>query len=125
MSAEIWVSIVSKGVPLEVSNFSRVRTVARQTEFTRNGQKHTAVFKSKILCQWISKNGYMIVSTKQNGKRYKFAVHRLVGQAFVPGYSEELTINHINGNKVDNRIENLEWVSLAKNTQLQWETGIG
>lgn len=51
-------------------------------------------------------------------------VHRLVGMAFVPGYEDGLTINHINGIKTDNRPENLEWVSLARNTQHQWETGL-
>jgi hypothetical protein len=60
----------------------------------------------------------------KNGKRVKHTLHRLIGMAFVPGYKEELTINHINGNKLDNRIENLEWVSLARNTQHQWETGL-
>ena len=44
--------------------------------------------------------------------------------AFVSGYSDNLTINHINGIKTDNHINHLEWVSLARNTQHQWETGL-
>jgi hypothetical protein len=48
----------------------------------------------------------------------------LIGRAFVPGYFDGATIDHINGDKLDNRLENLQWVSLARNTALQWQTGL-
>jgi hypothetical protein len=92
----------------------------------RNGTKQTYQHKRKS--QQISpcktKSGYLEVSTKSNGKRVKALVHRLVGIAFVKGHKEGLTINHINGIKIDNRPENLEWVSLSKNTKHQWEIGL-
>jgi hypothetical protein len=59
-----------------------------------------------------------------NGKRKKFAIHRLVARAFVDGYDATLTVNHINGVKTDNRADNLEWVTLARNTAHQWEIGL-
>lgn len=69
-------------------------------------------------------NGYRSISLRISKKRYRFLVHRLVAQAFVSGYSSELSVNHINGDKLDNRAPNLEWVTLAVNTQKQWETGL-
>jgi DNA-binding NarL/FixJ family response regulator len=72
----------------------------------------------------VSKNGYPTIAICVARRRKKFTVHRLVAEAFCEGYSPELTVNHINGVKTDNRAENLEWVSLAKNTQLQWDTGL-
>jgi elongation factor P hydroxylase len=51
-------------------------------------------------------------------------VHRLIARAFVPGYSPELSVNHMNGNKLDNRPENLEWMTLAENSAHAWKTGL-
>lgn len=60
----------------------------------------------------------------KGGKRIKERVHRLVARAFVDGYADGLTVNHIDGNKLNNAASNLEWVSLARNTQHQWESGL-
>jgi hypothetical protein len=65
-----------------------------------------------------------MIAIKFRGVRRKYLVHRLVAQAFVPGYAPDLSVNHINCNKQDNRVENLEWVTLAENTSLQWRDGL-
>jgi hypothetical protein len=87
-------------------------------------QRFSTNFKGGTLSPCKTKSGYLEVATSRNGKRVKELVHRLVGLAFVPGFESGLTINHINGIKTDNRPENLEWVSLARNTQHQWEIGL-
>jgi len=69
-------------------------------------------------------HGYQCVSVYMRKKRHRFLVHRLVARAFVDGYAENLTVNHINGDKNDNRASNLEWVTLAENTAKQWQTGL-
>lgn len=110
---------------LQVSNKAQVRRTAYTYETTgRWGTPHITSKPAKLLSASNESHGYDVVAVQIDGKRKKFLVHRLVGRAFVPGYKDGLTINHINGVKTDNRPENLEWVTLAQNTKLQWETGL-
>ncbi len=110
---------------MEVSSTGRVRRKSYKYEAVgRWGTTHETTKPDKLLAPYLGHHGYPEVAVQIAGKRKKFTVHRLVGRAFVPGYSPELSINHINGVKTDNRAENLEWVTLSKNTQLQWETGL-
>jgi len=93
---------------------------------TRNGkqQSFTSVRQATEIRPWVSSNGYHVVSAKLGDIRPKVFVHRLVALAFVPGFVDGLTVNHINGNKLDNRPENLEWVTPSENTKHQWATGL-
>lgn len=59
-------------------------------------------------------SGYLRVSPCANGKRSECAVHRMVALAFIPNPENKPTVNHINENKKDNRVENLEWATNAE-----------
>ena len=121
-------TVSAKGVNWTVTRDGRVSAEHKPTEYTRTrdgaAQRVTASYRHRWASPYLTKSGYLEVCAKRDGRRVKVLVHRLIGMAFVPGYSPGLTINHINGVKTDNRPENLEWVSLARNTQHQWETGL-
>lgn len=59
--------------------------------------------------------GYFQVGLTKNHKRYFFGVHRLVAEAFIPNPQNKPCVNHRNGIRYDNRMENLEWVTYSEN----------
>ena len=71
--------------------------------------------KGKILKTFINDKGYEIVSLSKNGKQKNERVHRLVATAFIPNEKNKPHINHKDGNKLNNRVENLEWVDRKEN----------
>ena len=73
----------------------------------------------KILSQTISKTGYYTHGTKiggRNGKAVCFKIHRLVAKAFLLNPEEKLYVNHKDGNKLNNLLSNLEWVTSSENS---------
>lgn len=67
----------------------------------------------KVLIPFTTKNGYLMVSPSRGGVSCKRYVHRLVVETFIPNEDKSLQVNHINGIKLDNRLENLRWTSLG------------
>ena len=124
----IWKEVESKEMKWLVGSDGSIKTPAHTYAYTRvrkgKTQTFSSSYKERTLAQCKTKGGYLEVSAKKNNKRFKHLVHRLIGMAFVPGYRADLTINHIDGNKLNNATANLEWVSLARNTQHQWEIGL-
>ena len=111
---------------IEVSDQGRVRrSEMHYTRSDRWGNNATKSTKpARYLTGELGTHGYRLVCVYIGKKRKRFLVHRLIARAFVPGYVEGLSVNHINGNKIDNRPANLEWVTLAENTAKQWQTGL-
>ena len=104
---EMWKPIVNW--PYAVSDQGRVMRLkaARRT--------HPGL----ILKSWPMYKGYLQVELREKPRRKRAAVHRLVLEAFIGPCPEGKEANHINGDKLDNRPENLEWVTSSENTK-QW-----
>ena len=67
---------------------------------------------------------YIRVNLYKNGKNNYFQLHRLVAEAFIPNPENKPFINHINGIKTDNRVENLEWCTKSENAIHAFKTGL-
>lgn len=99
---EEWKEIEGYGGFYFVSNLGRVKSVV-------NGEE-------KLLTITKMQTGYRKVILTSHGKRRNCTVHRLVAKAFVDGYQDGYTVNHIDENKDNNRADNLEWCSSRENT---------
>ena len=69
----------------------------------------------KILKQWKKDTGYMCIGLTKNGKTKTYLVHRLVLETFKANPNNKPQVNHINEDKTDNRLNNLEWATPAEN----------
>lgn len=76
------------------------------------------IFREKVLKPGINTKGYLQVQLCKDEKRKLFLVHRIVAEHFIPRLNEEQdVINHIDGNKQNNNVENLEWCTQEQNVQ--------
>jgi len=103
---ENWKPIAGyKGI-YEISNFGQIKRVAKGP-----GTKPGTIIKP-----WIRSEGYSYHDLNKNGKRRHFRTHTLVAKAFIgPPPTKKHQINHIDGNKQNNKVDNLEWVTPSEN----------
>ena len=106
---EVWKDVVGYEGIYEVSNKGRVRSIDRKIYRADRVWN----LKGKTLKASANRDGYLLVKLCKNSKCVGFSVHRLVAESFI-GLSE-LDVNHKDGNKENNNIENLEYVSRNKN----------
>ena len=109
---EIWKSIDNFEL-YEVSNLGRVRSkkIKRSRSLTQ-----PPTINYKILKPHLEKRGYYTVIITNNYYILKVLVHRLVAKAFIDNPDNLPSVNHINENKLDNRVENLEWCTNEYNS---------
>ena len=120
---ELWKDIPNYEGIYEASSFGRIRTKEGKTTHTkRHGVRH---WKSRILKGRgdFYKTGKR-VSLWKDGKCKEWLVARLIAMTFLGMPKESDTVNHKNGNRLDNHIENLEWLSIADNIRHAFDTGL-
>jgi len=81
-------------------------------------------YTKKVLKPWKDRGGYFNVGLWKNGIREHHTIHRLVALAFVPNPENKPTVNHIDGCKINNFVENLEWCSQKENVHHAWSSGL-
>lgn len=111
---EIWKEIVldrETKYKYQVSNYGRVKRI-----FEGSVDSRGRIFPYKeefVAINFNKKNGYYNVCIASK----KYYLHRIVAEYFCEGYSKDLEVNHINGDKSDNRAKNLEWVTKKENME--------
>jgi hypothetical protein len=108
---ELWEDF---GERYKVSNFGNVDSL----NYRGRGKR-----KRLISCINNTK-GYMRVGLSFNGTEKKYTVHRLVAICFIPNPNNYKQVNHIDGNKLNNHVSNLEWCSHQQNMRKAWELGL-
>lgn len=120
-SEEVWKPIGILCGFYEVSSYGRIRSIGRMI-VSRNGVIRK--LERHILKPRIGRNGYYGLTLQRNGEKFYPDVHRLVAETFLDNYNDSFVVNHKNGNKRDNRVCNLEWVSPRRNTEHAIENGL-
>lgn len=125
IEGEIWRDIDGFENLYQISNMGRVLSLERSSVFKLGKHKKETEVKvpSKILVQ-SSVRGYLALGLCKYGKYKQFKIHRLVAQAFIPNIENKPGVNHKNGIKTDNRVENLEWVTDYENKKHAKKNGL-
>lgn len=122
MYKEQWKNIEGYEGLYQVSNYGRVRSLDRYVKHSKGGQK---LLKGKEVKTRINKTtGYIEVGLSKDGKQTYHTIHRLIARAFIPNPNNLPVINHIDGCKINNSIDNLEWCTQQYNIQHSFNTGL-
>ena len=107
---EQWETVAECNGEYQVSNLGRVKSLKQG--------------KERILNNCLSTTGYLVVGIHKKGKRKNWPIHKLVALSFLPNADKKPQINHKDGNKTNNNINNLEWVTAKENAQHAWDMGL-
>lgn len=108
---EVWKSIEGFEGLYEISSLGRVKSLPKELPY-RFGVRVTS---ERIMKPNKNECGYRIVGLMKDKKRHMHKVHRLVAMAFIPNTENKRCVNHKDGNKENNSVENLEWVTHKEN----------
>lgn len=114
LPGEVWRPVIGYEGWYEVSNLGRVKRV-------RQGR---ATFVGKVIKQRINRKGYMVLQLTKNSISREFTVHRLVAAAFIGQRDDKTQINHIDGCKDNNHVNNLEYVTQSENMRHAFDLGL-
>lgn len=99
---------MGKSIVKEIKNYEGLYTISK------NGVIRS-LYTGKIIKQYLNRYGYYHVRLYKNKIPKNYTVHRLVAETFIPNIHNAESVNHIDGNKTNNKAENLEWVSSNEN----------
>ena len=117
---EIWININGFNEYYSISNLGRIKSNARHVSH-RNS---TQFVPSRLMNGYVNKRGYKIVSLSINGKLKSRKVHQLVLEAFIGNRGENQESRHLDGNKLNNHINNLIWGTSQENTNDNFKNNV-
>lgn len=118
---EVWKDIKGFKGYYQVSNLGRVKSLDRRVTYS---DKKIHNLKGKVLKPMINMHGYEIVDLRKDKKRKTSKIHRLVAIAFLDNPKNKPQVNHIDGIKLNNNSENLEWVTNTENIKHAYKNGL-
>ena len=118
---EVWKDVVGFEDYYEVSNTGKVRRKKGKTVY-KDGR--IARFSQTVLKPSVFKKGYLMVFLSVKSKKKAKSVHRIVAEAFIPNPENKETVNHIDCDKTNNHVSNLEWMTNRENTIHGTENGL-
>ncbi|WP_406539117.1 NUMOD4 domain-containing protein [Fibrobacter sp.] len=108
---EVWKDITGYEGKYQVSTYGRVRSL---DHYGSNGQT-IVLYKGKVLKPCMGSEGYHHVYFYDGTKVHSNLIHRLVANAFIPNFNKKREVNHIDEDKLNNNVSNLEWLSPNEN----------
>ena len=111
---EIWKDIPNYEGIYQVSNLGRIRSLDREITYA-NGK--VGLYKGRIMKLKMSKYGYVVFHFSVDNKKKAITVHRLVAETFIPNPGDKPCVNHIDCNRANNKVSNLEWCTYKENVQ--------
>lgn len=112
---EVWKAVKDYEGLYEVSNLGRIRSVSRVIRWGR-GKGYDKLIEGRILSPSTNNSGYeIIILNKPNHKTICRTIHRLVAEAFIPNPNNLTDVNHKDEDKMNNNVENLEWMTHKDN----------
>lgn len=118
---EVWKDIENYENLYQVSSYGNIKSKDRIVKCWNN---KTRTIKGKIIKPMLLRDGYLYVHLYKNAIRKDYAVHRIVAKMFINNYEQKEEINHKDGNKQNNSVENLEWVTPSENILHAYRTGL-
>ena len=118
---EIWKDVKEYEGLYQISNFGRVKSLKRYVNTNGNSKR---LVNEKILKQTIDNTGYYVVSLWKNNQHLRAHIHRLVAENFIVNKNNKPYVNHIDGNKLNNNIKNLEWCTPRENNVHAYKYGL-
>lgn len=114
---EVWKNIEGYKGQYQISSLGRVKSIERILFLKQGGYK---VIPEKIMSPEIMKLGYLRIQLSKSQEKKKILIHVLVAKHFLPFDGLDKEVNHKDGNKENNCIENLEWVTKSENVQYSY-----
>lgn len=120
MAQEIWKPIKDYEGLYEVSNFGNVRSL---DHYASNGVKDILYKGRTLKYWWDGKHNYKMVTLSKDNRKTKYLVHRIVAETFMENPKNKKEVNHKDGNKGNNEVSNLEWVTSKENKEHAYKNG--